>query len=234
MMACSGLVLACGGPAPRESPEFPVEEGEGPGADREGEASIEKGEEVSSPSAWGEGSLHALEVTVTDATGKALLISSWKGHPVLLSMFYTSCPAACPLLIRDLQAVENELSVAQRENLRVLLISMDPGNDTPEALSGVSTTHHLDLARWTVGTVPQDAVRTVAAALGVRYRPLPEGGFAHTSVITLMDREGRIRGRVDGSQGRPALMRELKRLTALQTVSPPSPLTPQASSMRLP
>ena len=33
-----------------------------------------------------------------------------RGHPMLISMFYATCPDACPLLIADLQRIESELS----------------------------------------------------------------------------------------------------------------------------
>jgi protein SCO1/2 len=33
-------------------------------------------------------------------------------------------------------------------------------------------------------------VRAIAAALGIRYRQLPDKSFSHSSVITLLDRDG--------------------------------------------
>jgi protein SCO1/2 len=33
-------------------------------------------------------------------------------------------------------------------------------------------------------------VRAIAAALGIRYRQLPDLSFSHSSVITLLDRDG--------------------------------------------
>ena len=48
-------------------------------------------------------------------------------------------------------------------------------------------------------------VRTLAAALGIRYRAQPDGTFNHTSALILLDRDGRIvaRSEVTGLQPDP-------------------------------
>ncbi len=149
-------------------------------------------------------SLAVLDVPLVDHAGQPRAFFVASGETVIYSMFYTSCPRACPLLIEDIQALAQSLPEADRAQLRVVLISMDPANDPPEALAGIVTQHHLD-ATWTLAVPPADRVREVAAALGVRYRQLPSGGFAHTSVLTAVDGEGRVLARSDGSVGREAL-----------------------------
>lgn len=156
--------------------------------------------------------LYALDLPMRSQRGDGGRLDELRGHPVLLSMFYTTCPRACPLLIQDIQALEHELRPAARESLRVLLVSLDPERDVRAALEGVVGRHHLD-ARWTLGAVPPDAVREVATALGVRYRPLPGGGFAHTAVLTLVDGEGRIVARSEGGDGREELVAKVRSLT---------------------
>lgn len=158
-------------------------------------------------------SLYALDTPVTTHRGEAARIDVARGHPVLLSMFYTTCPMACPLLIQDIQALEAALPPEERAALRVVLVSLDPAHDDAAAMRGVVEQHHLD-ERWTLAAVPESAVREVAAALGVRYRPLPNGGFAHTAVLTLVDAEGRVVARSEGAEGREALTTALGSLVA--------------------
>ena len=74
------------------------------------------------------------DAELTDQDGKAHGLDVYRGHPVLVTMFYGSCPAACPLIIDTLRAIEKDLTPAQRADLRVLMISIDPERDTPEAL----------------------------------------------------------------------------------------------------
>ncbi|MDO9280717.1 MAG: SCO family protein [Pseudomonadota bacterium] len=159
------------------------------------------------------GSVYALDLDLVDQAGRTVPLDAQRGHPVLLSMFYTSCPMACPMLIQEIQTIEAELAPELLGGVRVVLVSMDPAKDDAAAMRAVVDKHGLD-ARWTLGAVPEGDVRTVAAALGVRYRPLPEGGFAHTSVITLVDGEGRVIARAEGREGREALVAALARLAA--------------------
>ncbi|MES2640362.1 MAG: SCO family protein [Myxococcota bacterium] len=157
------------------------------------------------------GSVYALDLDLVDQAGRTVALDAQRGHPVLLSMFYTSCPMACPMLITEIQSIEAELPAALLGGVRVVLVSMDPAHDNPAAMATVVDKHGLD-ARWTLGAVPEGDVRLVAATLGVRYRPLPEGGYAHTSVITLVDGEGRVVARSEGREGREALVAALGRL----------------------
>jgi protein SCO1/2 len=106
-------------------------------------------------------------------------------------MFYTSCPNVCPLLLAAIQRFEAALSPTERARLRVTVVSLDPQRDTPQALKAVAGRHGVDAGRWTLARVADPDVRTLAAVLDLRYRRLPSGEFNHSSVIELLDAEGR-------------------------------------------
>jgi protein SCO1/2 len=146
-------------------------------------------------------SLYELELSLVDQRGARLGFDAFRGHRVLVSMFYASCPFACPTLISDLRKIERRLSPAARADLRVLLVSFDPEHDTPAALSELMKTRGLDASRWTLASASNDAVRELAAVLGIKYRKLEKGGFNHTSLITVLDRDGTPLARSEGLQG---------------------------------
>ena len=50
----------------------------------------------------------------------------------------------------------------------------------------------MDTTRWTFAQTPKAEVRKLAAVLGIQYRQLPDGEFNHSTVITLLDGQGRI------------------------------------------
>ena len=147
-------------------------------------------------------SLYALSAALVDEEGRPVGLDLFRGYPVLISMFYASCPDACPLLIANIQRIEADLSPRERANLRVVLVSLDPERDTPEALKALARARGLDESHWRLLRAPDDTVREIAAALGIKYRRLPDGGFNHSSIITLLDRSGSVQARVDGI-GRP-------------------------------
>ena len=148
--------------------------------------------------AWPDESLEALHIALTDQDGRPASLVQFHGHPVLITMFYGSCPQACPLLISKMKLLEKELKPAQREDLRVVLVSLDPQRDTPEALRLLARSHGVDQARWRFLRTDEDSVRLLAAVLGVKYHPLSTGAIWHGSVITVLDREGRVVGRTEG------------------------------------
>ena len=145
------------------------------------------------PNALPPDSLYQLQAALTDQDGRAIRLDVHRGHPVLITLFYSSCPAACPLIIDTLRATEKELDPATRANLRVLMISIDPGRDTAEALHRLAETRRVDTSRWTLARADSADVRTLAALLNVQYRQLPGGEFNHSSVITLLSPQGVIR-----------------------------------------
>jgi protein SCO1/2 len=143
----------------------------------------------------GGASLYQLHEKLTDQDGKSIDLDVYRGSPVLVTMFYSSCQATCPLTIDTVRAVERALDPTHRQRLRVLLISFDPERDTPAALRKVAAERRVDPSRWTLAHGDAAAVRRIAAALGIQYRQLPSGEFSHASVITALDDTGAILAR---------------------------------------
>jgi protein SCO1/2 len=142
-------------------------------------------------------SIYALDELLVGHDGKATKLDTFRGHPVVISMFYATCPHACPTLISHVKAIEAKLDPAVRADVRILLVSFDPQNDTPEVLRSVIARHQLDGSRWQLAVATEDQSREIAAVLGIKYRQ-EDGSFRHSSVITVLDREGRIVLRSDG------------------------------------
>jgi protein SCO1/2 len=138
------------------------------------------------------GSIYNLNVTLTNASGAQHGLDVHRGHPVLVTMFYGSCPMACPLLIDTMRSVERAASPTDRERLRMLLISIDPERDTVTNLSALGTSRKLDASRWTLARTDAASVRKIAAVLGIQYRKLPDGSYNHSSIVTLLTADGEI------------------------------------------
>lgn len=158
-------------------------------------------------------SIYQLPLPLTDSQGQTRDWRTLRGKPRLVSMFYTSCQYICPLIIESGKAVERQLSPNQQKRLGVLLVSMDPARDTPPALKKVVDQRKLDLARWTLAAPPADDVRSVAAVLGIRYRQLADGEFNHSSMLILVDANGRILARTEkiGSQPDPEFVAAVRK-----------------------
>ena len=135
-------------------------------------------------------SVYNLQVPVEDQFGEITGLDRYKGQPVLITMFYASCPHVCPMLISTIKLTESKLSDEERADLRVLTISIDPKRDTPEKLRETIERHSVDATRWSMVRPDPGDLRTIAGVFGVKYKQLPDGEFSHTTRIVLLDREG--------------------------------------------
>jgi protein SCO1/2 len=135
-------------------------------------------------------SVYHLQVPVEDQLGEITGLDRYRGKPVLITMFYASCPHVCPMLISTIKLTESKLSAKERTELRVLTISIDPERDTPEKLLETMQRHHVDGSRWSLVRPEPGDVRTIAGVFSIKYKQLPDGEFNHTTKIILLDREG--------------------------------------------
>jgi hypothetical protein len=107
-------------------------------------------------------SVYQLQTRLTNQAGVEHGLDVYAGHPVLVTMFYGTCPATCPLLIDTLRAAERAASPAQRQRLRVLLISIDPQHDTVQSLQELARSRRIDPSRWTLARTDAATVRRIA------------------------------------------------------------------------
>jgi len=149
------------------------------------------------PPATPRDSLYQLSVPITDAQGRTQDWTHLRGKPRIVSMFYTSCQYMCPLIVESGKAVERALPAAERGKVGVVLLSLDPAHDTPAVLRAMAAKRKVDPMKWTLAAPAPDDVRKVAGLLGVRYRALGNGDFNHTSVLVLLDADGRIVARTE-------------------------------------
>ena len=142
-------------------------------------------------------SVYQLDVPLLDQDGRAMHFSDGRGKPFLLTMFYSSCQFVCPLIIDTLLKTEHALPQDGRQHLGVLMVSFDAEKDTPVVLKGVVEKRHLDSSRWTLAHASTGDVRRLAAVLGIQYRKMRDGEFSHSSILLLLDADGRIVARTE-------------------------------------
>lgn len=150
-------------------------------------------------------SVYHADATLIRAGGGAVEWRSLRGMPRVVTMFYSTCRAVCPMIVESARAVQRSLPEADRAHMGFVLVTMDPARDTPETLAQVQRDRHLDAANWLLLRPDEKDVRPLAALLGVRYRALADGEFNHTTTLVLLDAEGRVLARTDkiGSAGDP-------------------------------
>ena len=157
-------------------------------------------------------SVYQLSVPFTDQEGRASILADWRGKPVMITMFYSSCQFVCPRIVEALKKTQASVD-PKHAKLPILMVTLDPARDDTATLKSMSEERHLDPKRWTLARTDARNVRKFAAMLGIQYRELPSGEFNHSSVIILLDAEGRVVGKTSTlGEADPAFVKLVRNL----------------------
>ena len=131
----------------------------------------------------------ATDFALRDQDGRLVRLSSERGKPVLVTFLYTHCPDVCPLIAENLNTALRRLGSA-RDDVRVIAVSVDPRNDTPEAVRQFVAEHHLlPQFRYLTGTAEELAPVWQAYNVLVEPRSSLEQ-LSHGSFTLLVDEKG--------------------------------------------
>ena len=147
-------------------------------------------------------SIYNLDEPWTTQEGVTAPLASLAGKPVVAAMGYTTCKDMCPAIVADMMWIEKHLPADAADGCAFAFFSdrLRGGYARAKlkALRGFPRTGSCPLDAVQRGD--DDAVRELAAALGVGYRPDGQGGFDHAAVISLIDEKGEIVVQQRGTQ----------------------------------
>lgn len=135
------------------------------------------------------------DFTLTADNGDLVRLSDFRGKLVVLYFGYTYCPDVCPTTMSALAQALDELRSDEKEQIQVLLVSVDPGRDTPELLADYLS--HFDPSF--IGLVgSEEEIAAAAEAFDVFYQKGPgsvDSGYLvdHTATISVLDEDGELR-----------------------------------------
>ncbi len=117
-----------------------------------------------------------------------------EGKIVLLYFGYTFCPDVCPATLAEVSGAMDKLG-RKADDVQLIMISVDPGRDTPEMLRDYVTHFHPSFLGAT-GT--EEEIAQIATLYGVFYEK-HEGTEAtgylvdHTATVMVIDEEGHLK-----------------------------------------
>lgn len=130
--------------------------------------------------------------SLSDQTGKTVSLASLRGTTLLVDFIYTHCMGPCPILTSKHVELWRSLPPATQERVRFVSITLDPANDTPEALTQYAEARGADLSHWSFLTGPEADVADVVKRFGVGTLRAPDGSIDHVVATFLVDKDGRI------------------------------------------
>jgi protein SCO1/2 len=132
------------------------------------------------------------EFSLLDQDGHSVGRDVFKGQWDLVFFGFTHCPDICPMTLQVLASARRQLDEAGQDPLpRIVLVSVDPERDTPEAMR-----QYVDyFGEGNLGiTGDLDEIRKLTDSLGIFFAKVPreDGDYTvdHSAVVLLVNPRG--------------------------------------------
>lgn len=145
------------------------------------------------------------EFKLTDQNNKSISDKDYLGKVYVVEFFFSTCPTICPKMNQSMLQLQDEFY--GNPNFGLASITIDPEKDTPQVLK-----EHADLLgvkhyNWHFLTGDKAYIYSLANKgfnLYAGENSKVAGGFEHSGLFALIDKDGNIRCRKD-VQGNPIL-----------------------------
>jgi len=155
---------------------------------------------------------------LTDQDGALFNSETLAGRPYLVNFFFTTCPTICVANMSALRSLHHRWVESNREH-RILSITVDPVNDTPDVLKRYGLKLGSAFDQWTYLTGKTEMVRSLITdgfKTWMGEREMNEDGLVdigHGARVLLVDAAGRLRGLFDtNTKGLEQLSSAMERL----------------------
>ena len=147
------------------------------------------------------------DFSLIGSDGRALTQAQLAGGVWVADFIFTHCPGVCPVLSAQMSKLQHALPQAGGDAVRLVSFSVDPANDTPEALRAYGERFGAEQGRWLFVTGQRDVLHALIGQgfhLAVADRPESEntdgeGLITHSDRFVLIDKNLQIRGYYHGT-----------------------------------
>jgi protein SCO1/2 len=142
---------------------------------------------------------------LTDQNKKLISNKDYAGKVYVLEFFFTTCPTICPKMNMNMLTIQN--TFFGNPNFGIVSITINPENDTPEVLREHAQKLGVKSSNWHFLTGDKNKIFDLANKgfnVYVGQNSKVNGGFEHSGLFALIDKNGDIRCRKDNF-GNPIL-----------------------------
>ncbi len=132
----------------------------------------------------------------TDQHNELVSNENFKNKVYVIEFFFTSCPTICPRMNENMVKIQNEFY--GNPSFGIASVSIDPERDSPEVLAAYAKEKGATLKNWYFLTGDKSDVYSLSNEgfrLYAGENKDVEGGFEHSGLFALIDKEGYIRSR---------------------------------------
>ena len=125
--------------------------------------------------------------------------TDFKDKVYVVEFFFTTCPTICPIMNSKMLALQNEF--IENSNFGIASISITPEFDTPKVLKEYADRQGAKHKNWHFLTGKSEEIVYDLSNKGFKlYAGKGDenhGGFEHSGLFALIDKDGYIRSRMD-------------------------------------
>ena len=98
----------------------------------------------------------APQLQLSNYNGTPVNLNQYRGKAVLVLFIYDHCPDICPTMVSNLRAAQNEMSAAERKQMQIIAVSVDPKGDTQQTVKKFLADHQMTgRMDYLIGSRPQ-------------------------------------------------------------------------------
>ena len=142
---------------------------------------------------------------LTDQNNKKISDKDYLGKVYVVEFFFSTCPTICPKMNQSMLQLQEEFY--GNPNFGLASITIDPAKDTPQVLKEHANLLGVKHYNWHFLTGDKEYIYSLANKgfnLYAGENNKVAGGFEHSGLFALVDKDGKIRCRKD-AQGNPIL-----------------------------
>lgn len=122
----------------------------------------------------------------------------YKGKVYVLEFFFATCPSICPKMNANMVTLQN--AFFGNPNFGIVSITIDPAHDTPAVLKEHAELLGVKSANWNFLTGDKEYIYGLSNKgfnIYAGENSKVQGGFEHSGLFALIDKNGNIRCRKD-------------------------------------
>ena len=153
-----------------------------------------------------------------DQDGDSISEKNFEDKVFVANFFFTTCPSICPKMMSEMRRLHE--ATAKTDDLLIISHSVNPIHDSVPVLAEYAKLIHADSKKWMLVTGNKKDIYDMAGVdgykLAVGEDASAPGGFFHSEMMILVDKNKRIRGYYDGTDSTQVnkLINDIKILSA--------------------
>ena len=135
----------------------------------------------------------------TNQEGKTISNKTYEGKVYVVEFFFSTCPTICPIMNKKMLTLQD--AFFGNPEFGIASISITTEIDTPEILKEYAKNNGITHKNWHLLTGKSDDIVYALSNKGFKLYAgkgdEEHGGFEHSGLFALVDKEGYIRSRKD-------------------------------------